>query len=288
MTKKNPIAYIITESSTTMYLEPAKIIKETSIVDGSGNTRKRVIAEGVLQTANEKNRNGRWYDSSELFPELESSRTLELLGKGEMRAEAGHPLEKDLVRQQTIDPKLTCAKFLKFWTEGMNVMGQFKGTYNALGEEFDLDIREGCCPAWSLRALGSIENTRNGVEVVNLKLITYDRVIYPSHPGAYTKGIVSESGILLPDGKIERPVSEQVDVCEPLTNESVIKYIMSESANFERIKETFDLIYDDIRLIDEGSKIQLMDKAGSVLLVNLETYISNEIMNYAASKLNKK
>ena len=277
----NKIAYIITESETTAYLEPVKFIEESTVEMPDGTTKKRVVGEGILQTADEKNRNGRWYGHEELFPQLECPRTLELLNAGYMRAECGHPLDKDLVRQQTIDGKKCCAKFLKFWTEGMNVMGRFKGTNNALGDEFDADLREGCLPAWSLRALGSIENTRRGAEVVNLKLITYDQVIYPSHPGAYTKGIVSESGILLPNNKIERPVTESTDIMEPIMNESVLKYIMTESANFNSIKNSFDLAYNNVCYMMEDGKVKMFDKFGNILLINLETYIHNEIMDYA-------
>ena len=170
------IGYIICETATT-YVDKVNIIKEST-----GSSR-RLVAEGVLQTADEKNRNGRWYGKEELFPQLKAPRTMELLKAGYLRAECGHPLSKDLARQQTIDAKLCCAQFLDLWTEGNNVMGRFKGTNNDLGEEFDMDLRDGCLPAWSLRALGTVDETSRGLEVKNLKLITYDNVIYPSHPG---------------------------------------------------------------------------------------------------------
>lgn len=95
------IGYIICESSITGF-NKTNIIKEEN---------GRILAEGILQTANEKNRNGRFYSSDELFPQLKAPRTTELLEAGYLRAELGHPLSNQLVRQQTIDDTRTCAQF---------------------------------------------------------------------------------------------------------------------------------------------------------------------------------
>jgi hypothetical protein len=108
-----------------------------------------------------------------LFPQLIAPRTKELLEAGYLRAELGHPLSNQLVRQQTIDDSRTCAQFLKLWTEGNNVWARFRGTNNDFGKAFDADLKDGCKPAWSLRALGTIVNTERGGEVRNLKLVTW-------------------------------------------------------------------------------------------------------------------
>ena len=272
------IGYIICETATT-YVDKINIIEEST-----GSSR-RLIAEGVLQTANEKNRNGRWYDADELFPQIEAPRTLELLNAGYLRAECGHPLSKDLARQQTIDAKLCCAQFLKLWRDGMNVMGTFKGTNNALGEEFDMDLRDGCLPAWSLRALGSVEETSRGIEVKNPKIITYDNVIYPSHTRAYTKGVVAESATIAEQGftRHENAMVKRSDgLIVPINNDNVTRYIQSQSNNFHKIKESFDFMYDSIQLLENGRQVQLIAKNGDIIMVNLESYIHNEIMDYCA------
>lgn len=271
-TDPSQLGYVIIETSTTgTNVEPAKLVKSRN--DG------RVEAEGCLQEANMKNRNGRWYDSRDLFPELVAPRQIELLNTGNMRGENGHPLSKDLVRQQTIDPNNTVCVYTKFWTEGDFVMGRFFGTYNDKGEEFDKELRNGMSPSFSLRALGSIQNTRRGAEVKGIKLITYDRVIYPSHDKAYTKGLVSESAGLVPDGN--KMILEESDsgLIIPITNDQVIDYINSQSLNIKQIRESFDLLYDDIKLVKNNSQVQLTDKAGGIFVVNLETYIHDEIMN---------
>ena len=267
------IGYVVIETATTVSdIQPARIIKQDKNCD-------RVIAQGTLQEANEKNRNGRFYDSRDLFPQLTAPRTLELLQTGNLRAENGHPLSKELVRQQTIDPEKTVAIFLKLWTEGNFIKATFRGTNDARGEEFNKDLLDGFSPSWSLRALGTIQNTSRGAEVKGIKIITWDRVIYPSHPRAYTDGIVSESASIVSEGSnIYLPENDPGRLI-PITNESVINYIKSESANFKSIKESYDLLYDNIELINRGTQVKLTDRAGGIFVVNLESYIHDEIMN---------
>lgn len=273
----NTLGYVIIETATAgADIMPAKIIDKGP----SG----RSLAEGCLQEANMKNRNGRFYDSRDLFPELVAPRQLELLRTGNMRGENGHPLSKDLIRQQTIDPNNCSVIYTKFWTDGDLVMGNFFGTLNDKGEEFDKELKAGFSPSFSLRALGSIRNTARGAEVKDIKLITYDRVIYPSHNKAYTHGIVSESCI--PEGNNMKLEDDDKGMVIPITNQSVIDYIKSESCNIKQIKESFDLLYDDIKLINGKSQVQLTDRAGSIYVINLENYIHNEIIGACMETVN--
>lgn len=268
------IGYVVIETATTISdIQPAKIIREDKRTN-------RVIAQGTLQEANEKNRNGRFYDSRDLFPQLTAPRTLELLRTGNLRAENGHPLSKELVRQQTIDPEKTVAIFLKLWTEGNFIKATFQGTNDARGEEFNKDLLCGFSPSWSLRALGTIQNTARGAEVKGIKVITWDRVIYPSHPRAYTDGIISESaGVGVNNESNVFLEKNDAGILIPITNDSVISYIKSESANFKAIQESFDLLYDNIELINRGTQVKLTDRAGGIFVCNLESYIHDEIMN---------
>lgn len=285
------VGYIINESFIPGF-------QTTNII--SEDKQGRVIGEGVLQVAEELNRNGRIYPANELFPQLKAPRTLELLEAGYLRAELGHPLSKELVRQQMIDDSRTCAQFLKIWTEGNKVMGRFRGTNNAFGEAFNKDLLDGCKPAWSLRALGTILQTPRGKEVHNLKIITWDQVIYPSHPSAYTQRLVLESA-----GYEEVPVKkthlEQLyeqylteeerkailnlsenAVITPFSNSDIISYIKSESANLKYVQEQFDFVYDNITISNDGSKAILESEYDRVV-VNLEQQIRNEILNYCSN-----
>ena len=268
------LGYIICES----YAEPNAVLTP-KLLNG------KAIAEVILQTADEKNRNGRYYSEEELFPQLRAPRTIELLESGTLKAECGHPLSKDLQRQSTIDDTRTCARFLKLWTEGKNVMAHVVGTNNELGKAFDLDLKEGVKPAWSLRALGSIQQTRRGAEVKNLRVITWDNVIYPSHPGAYTQKLVTES--VLPG--CDTPIAESNNICDesgtiiPVAQEDVIRFIQQESANLKFIRECFDFVYDGITVNENGTRVLLHTNEGDTIAVNLENYIHKELMQYGTT-----
>ena len=285
MSNNKIAAYIICESDINPSLE-----KVERGVDG------KAIGEGILQTADERNRNGRYYAEEELFPQLVAPRTKELLAAGYLRAEMGHPLSKDLARQSVIDDKITCARFLTLWTEGKHIWARFKGTNNMYGEAFDLDLKDNCKPAWSLRALGSVMQTSRGAEVKNLRVITWDNVIYPSHPGAYTQRVVSEAlDITNESSSIKSdPTSKSILLendlegkafISPINNDQVLNFIQEQSGNLKFIKECFDFVYKDIVVNENGTKVFLTTNEGNTLVVPMESYIHNELMNYATKRL---
>ena len=271
---KDTIGYIICEADIAAQV--CNLSKET--ING------KAVGEAILQTADEKNRNGRFYAKEELFPQLTSPRILELLHAGYLRGEMGHPLSKDLQRQSTIDDTKTCARFLELWTQGNDIWARFTATNNKYGHAFDMDLKEGCLPAWSLRALGTIMQTRRGAEVRNLRVITWDNVIYPSHPGAYTQRILSEETIMneatIVDEREKNDMLGEAMVI-PFTNTDVISFIQSQSQNLKFVKECFDFSYNDITVNESGTKVRLTTNDGDVLVVNLESYVHNELMEYA-------
>ena len=272
MPNNMPIGYVILESAP---LE----VPEAKIITDNG---KRVIGEGIIQTAEEENRNGRCYLHSDLLREINCARTIELLSTGNMLSENGHPLDSNMVRQQTIDPNNTVARFLKIWMDGNNVMAQFKGTNNDKGEEFDQDLREGVLPSWSLRALGSLTNKGGRNIVENLRVVTWDRVIYPSHPHAYTTRLVTESTSL---SIAEKAAIDRLNHMNengaliPITNEAVLSYIKTESASIKSLLNQIDFMYESTTLLP-GNKVQLVAKTGDIFVINLESHIANEIQAY--------
>lgn len=271
------IGYIICESTPTTPSETKIVSLKSSDYNG------KAIAECILQTADETNRNGRYYAEEELFPQLQAPRTLELLRTGTLRAECGHPLSKDLQRQSTIDDKITCARFLDLWTLGKDIHAHVIGTNNEYGKAFDLDLKEGVLPAWSLRALGSVHQTNRGAEVRNLRLITWDNVIYPSHPGAYTQRVLTEAADVSTSdnsNNISENIMTESGIVIPITNEKVINYLKTESSNLKFIKECFDFAYSDIIVNESGTKVVLTTTDGQTIAVNMERYIHNNLMEY--------
>ena len=231
-----------------------------------------------------ENRNRRIYAKADLIPEINGARMTELIKAKQFCGEYGHPLSDDLVRQQTIDPKLVCVRFNKVWVEDNLVKARFQGTNNDYGEYFDRDLRDGCKPAFSLRALGAIENVSGKAYVKGIKIITWDSVIYPSHKVAYTSNIVTESamdGTPLYENQIVVPNDDPGTIITLRESDArtVLNRLQRESANLDTILNTFDGIYDKVSQVSENT-ILLTNAMGGKIYVNLENHVQNLIMDY--------
>ena len=257
-------------------------VKDLQIVDKTRSGKP--IAEGILQEAEEDNRNGRFYEKNELFPQLKTERTLELIKTGNMKGELGHPMTNDIKRQATIDPANVCVKYLDIWTEGNFIKARFTGTNNQLGDEFNRDLLDGELPSFSLRALGSIVNKGGHACVRNIRLITWDRVIYPSHKRAYTSGLVTESGILLPNNNKIFIDENYHGFVTPITNEKVVELLKQESANVNFVIDNLSGIYESIQILNNGRNIQLSDGKGQTFIINLEHHVQDILMDYVYNK----
>lgn len=266
----------------SIILEGASTVEDSVIV--SGSSKRRVEAEGTFQDLGVENRNRRIYEKKDMEPEIYGSRIKELLKAKSLKCEYGHPLSNDLVRQQTIDPKLTCARINDIWIKGNLVQGRFQGTNNAYGEEFDLNLRDGELPAFSLRALGSIENRGGKAYVKNIKVITYDVVIYPSHRVAYTSKVVSESAgdtEIVNENQIIVPKNDPGTIITLTDSDAktVLNRLQRESASISTITETFEGLCDNVTLLENG-KLLLSTRYGEKMYVNLENHVDNIIMDY--------
>ena len=259
---------------------------------------RRVDAQGTLQDVEYENRNKRIYTAKSLFPQLTCERTLELLKNGYLLGEAGHPIEKDVNRQQTIFPRYCAVRYNKLWHDGDRIKATFQGTNNDLGETFNQDLLDGYHPAFSLRALGCLV-TRNGKAYVeNTTLVTWDFVIYPSHKVAYTEKIVTESASIAEQytkrqnllESFQRDTGNQLFVNEDysgtimnVTNSRVINAIaQNESATVKTLMDNFNIDYKDInvKLGKNKSSVELIDEGGAIMVVPLEEQVHREIMDF--------
>lgn len=264
------IGYVILEG---IDMEPnAKIINK----DKHG----KVVGFATFQEAEKENRNGRTYMQSDLMREVACARTKELLRTNTFYCEWCHPAG-DMIRQQTIDPKCSVARILSLEMNGNLVQGTFTPINTPLGMGYNAELLEGVLPAWSLRALGSLEVIKGRNVVTNLKMVTYDSVVFPSHDVAYTQkiDIIGESASLgMPKGT--RSFRENGEIV-PIMNEDVIGYIKTESANVSRILDQIDVFYESATL--QGNYVRLVAKNGDIFMVNLESYIQDEISKYCAN-----
>ena len=281
MPKVSNLGYIINEGIS--------VESDANIIADNG---RRAKAEGILQDLGVKNRNGRIYLSEDMKPEINGPRMTELIETGNMCGEEGHPVGADansLARQQTIDPKLVSVRFTKVWMEGNLIKGHFMGTNTPYGEVFNQDLLDGFKPSFSLRALGTIESKGANCYVKNIKIITWDRVIYPSHKAAYTKGLIKEGAncdIKEVSAAIEKRKGYAVNeagILIPIYNDDVISFIKQESANVHTILENFDTLYNKTEVINGGQQVRMVTNDGDVLIINLESKIQRDIYDYCSS-----
>lgn len=260
------------------------IIHEAPITVGENivTNSAKPYAEGILQDLEVVNRNRRCYSTADMKAQLASDRTKELLKTKNMKGENGHPVSTDITRQSTIDPMKVCVRYDDIWLDGNLVMAKFTGTNNQLGREFDSDLLDGELPSFSLRALGSLETTGGKSYVKNLKVITWDRVIYPSHKRAYTTKLLTESAGSVDDNQCVVSESYEGKII-PINNPAVISYIQAESANVNLISDILNFDKKSLSVLENGT-VRLYDDTGATLVMNTEKYIRDEIMEWASRR----
>ena len=273
--KSAPIAYIINESTVPSDAISCDIIKKDN---------DKLIAETVLQVAEVLNRNRRYYTTEELHREIYGDRWRELVKAGYACGEAGHPLDMNLARQQKIDPTLSCVQYVKCWMEGPIVKAWCKGTNNELGKTFNEDLKDGKKPAFSLRSLGSIKVVNGRSCVTNLRLVTYDFVIYPSYVQAYVQGIVESTQIkpnTIQESVIKKGnglyINETDNFIAPIMNQDVINMIIKESADVYTICNDFSPFYQSIKINQEGTQVTMITDDYQTIIVPLNKFIQNQI-----------
>lgn len=274
MAEPRRIAHIIHEATEE--------VKEMKVI---GEKNNKPIAEGYLQTdLNDKNRNGRIYGTAPIKKEVEGDRIQkELIPTGNMKGHDGHPSDPNMAVQQTIDPKLCSVKYLKIWMDGDNVKAHFTGTNNALGKAFNEDLLDGELPSFSLRAIGSVANKGGSVYVENVRIVTWDRVYYPSHKRAYTTKLLSEStGIVGLEESVDFYNRNGSGILIPVTTDDIRNYIKHESQEIHRIIESFDVFFDSMTLVEGGTSVQMVTKEGDVIIAPLGGYIKDEMMRYCS------
>ena len=254
------------------------------------------VGRAIFQSGGVRNRNGRIYATEDLDREIHCTRTLELLRTKNLFCEAGHPIDTSLQRQSTIDWRNSNCKILTLETVGNNIEGLFTPSNTQLGKAFAEDLLEGVIPAFSLRALGSIRQTRLGAQVTDLRLITYDQVIYPSHSNAYMTELLGESASLIPT-KTEfytKTVTESGIVAiidstgnrllpaEPLKEAKQIEdFIKNNSNNLKYINDYFGTTLENVIITPNGAKVSLAEAGtNNKIEVALENYIHCELLNY--------
>lgn len=133
---------------------------------------------GIIQRADAKNNNGRWYGYPVLYREVEAYRK----PIREHRAVGG----LDHTDSSVVELAHACVKFVDVWWEGKDVKGKMKVLSTPNGQTLRALINDGVQVGISSRGLGSVRE-ENGILMVedDFQLICFDIVSDPSTHGAF-------------------------------------------------------------------------------------------------------
>ena len=162
------------------------------------NGKKSMYIEGVFLQGNIKNRNGRMYPMETLRREV-GRYNENHVQSGRALGELGHP------DGPTVNLDRVSHKIVSLRESGSNFIGKAKILSTPMGKIASSLIEEGVKLGVSSRGIGSLKQTREGVNIVGddfMLATAADIVADPSAPDAFVEGIMEgkdwvwEGGIL--------------------------------------------------------------------------------------------
>jgi hypothetical protein len=156
---------------------------QASTIEESTSGKKKYFIEGIFLQAEQKNRNGRIYESRILEKEVERF-TQEYINKNRALGELNHP------ESPSVNPERACHIIRELRREGNNWIGKSQVTTEGLGKIVRGLIEDGVQLGVSSRGLGTLRE-ENGIKYVNedYYMSTIDVVSDPSAPDAWVQGI---------------------------------------------------------------------------------------------------
>ena len=150
------------------------------------NGKKNMFIEGIFLQGNLKNRNGRMYPMETLRREVQRY-TENHVNSGRALGELGHP-DGPTVNLDRVSHKIVSLK-----ENGTNFIGKAKILSTPMGKIAESLISEGVKLGVSSRGIGSLKQTKEGVNVVGddfMLSTAADIVADPSAPDAFVEGIM--------------------------------------------------------------------------------------------------
>ncbi len=150
------------------------------------NGKKSMYIEGVFLQGNIKNRNGRMYPMETLRKEVGRYNENHIQA-GRALGELGHP------EGPTVNLDRVSHKIVSLRENGQNFIGKAKILGTPMGKIAASLVEEGVKLGVSSRGIGSLKQTREGVNVVGddfMLATAADIVADPSAPDAFVEGIM--------------------------------------------------------------------------------------------------
>ncbi len=179
-----------------MKLLTEQIADVNYIIEDAGDGEKNVYIEGTFLQGDIKNRNGRMYPMEILTAEV-NRYVKEFVIPKRAFGELGHP-EGPIINLERVSHLITSLK-----KEGTNFIGRAKIMDTPFGKIVKSLIKEGAQLGVSSRGMGSLQQRRNGLNVVrdDFHLATAaDIVADPSAPDAFVRGIMENKDWVYENG----------------------------------------------------------------------------------------
>jgi hypothetical protein len=161
-------------------------IESVDFIVEERNGKKNMYIEGVFLQGDIKNRNGRMYPMECLRREVQRYSENHVMS-GRALGELGHP-EGPTVNLDRVSHKIISLK-----ENGTNFIGKAKILSTPMGKIAESLISEGVKLGVSSRGIGSLKQTREGVNIVGddfMLSTAADIVADPSAPDAFVEGIM--------------------------------------------------------------------------------------------------
>ena len=179
-----------------MKLLTEQITDVNYIIETADDGEKKVYIEGTFLQGDIKNRNGRMYPMEILTAEVDRY-VKEFVIPKRAFGELGHP-EGSIINLERVSHLITSLK-----REGTNFVGRAKIMDTPFGKIVMALIKEGAQLGVSSRGMGSLQQRRNGLNVVrdDFHLATAaDIVADPSAPDAFVRGIMENKDWVYENG----------------------------------------------------------------------------------------
>ena len=179
-----------------MKLLTEQITDVNYIIETADDGEKKVYIEGTFLQGDIKNRNGRMYPMEILTAEVDRY-VKEFVIPKRAFGELGHP-EGPIINLERVSHLITSLK-----KEGTNFVGRAKIMDTPFGKIVKSLIKEGAQLGVSSRGMGSLQQRRNGLNVVrdDFHLATAaDIVADPSAPDAFVRGIMENKDWVYENG----------------------------------------------------------------------------------------
>ena len=224
-----------------------------------------VTFEAVLQSFGVRNRNKREYDASNIMERIQNDDYIQsMLRQNSWMGEIDHPAPikqgEELTMQRIANPDMSrTSHYIRSPRLNGNLLEASIQTdsSNSAGMNMAIKIVDGkIIPCFSARVLGSLQN-KNGRPVVFVrKLITYDWVLYPSHPEAMAK--------------ITQPIQESVEEANKYTTIIFLPELarMAAAASKEAawLCESFGLSESDLIGVTETGNSVAIQEGGNLYI----------------------